>query len=32
MTKAEKDALFWNLAQPMLVSLEAEKSTMMGFR
>ena len=31
MNVEEKDALFWDLAQPMLLSGLADKGTMMGF-
>ena len=31
MSEQEKDKLFWDLAQPMLITGEADKGTMMGF-
>ncbi|MDJ0757280.1 MAG: hypothetical protein QNJ45_27350 [Ardenticatenaceae bacterium] len=31
MDKEQKKGLFWDLAQPLLVSGEAERGTMMGF-
>lgn len=31
VNKEEKDAIFWDLAQPLLIAGEADKGTMMGF-
>ena len=31
MSKRKKDDLFWDLAEPMIMTGEAEKGTMMGF-